>query len=85
MLTVAFFGDDSETYVLRPFAVMHARGTCVANEEDVLDSLREHWRSACRAAVGAICDMIVLASDGCRSEVALYNACDEQKYLEQRR
>lgn len=56
---VAFLGADSETYVRRLFAAMHARGTCFANGCEAVDSLREHWRSAWRATVGAVLDMLV--------------------------
>ena len=58
MLTVAFLGAVSETYVRLPFATIHALGTCVAKGEEVVDSRREHWRSAWRAAEGAMCDII---------------------------
>lgn len=61
MLTVAFFFPVSETYVLRPFAAVVAAilGACLLSA--LVDEMcLEHWRRACRTAVGVTCDMMMV-------------------------
>lgn len=56
---MAFFGVDSDTYARLPVDAMHARGTCVAKDVDVVAARRLHCRSALRATVGPNCDMVM--------------------------